>query len=626
MAGGKLLSQNPLSAVGTAAAPDVILLKRAVLAFRSGDKQVARDLLVEAAEHNPENELVWLWRASAARTRGEACEAIDRVLDLNPENEKALLWLEKLRPARTAPQRQPQNGSANGHSVDAAAEVAEAPAEEAEAETETAVESEQTVEAAEESLDEEAAEQAAAETAEETALSETVEGEAEVVEEAAQAVEEVEEEAVEAEAVDAKESADDAESRLAELESYLESGVRESAGDAEPGEAVETREVEGYGFSEETSAEETEASGDIWDRLTRSDEAAEEAEADGNSGDDPLAALLESDEQATLDAGSEDAAETDAPTDKGREQEYNNRLAELEEKKAAESDIWASLGMAGMDSSPAAAPVKSTSAAAGFAEAGVSARESAKEEAKAAVAAPVDEDDAETEEGDPPCFICEKLAPPQDGVCSSCRGVVDLRLIDLTARHEGADRAQLTRALERVREQIEDNPTAATYIRAALVSLNLRQSQQALLYLREACRLRPHDRDLVGYHDQLEKRPLILAVDDSKTVQKMISTVLEKESYRVIQAEDGLGALAKLDEELPNLILLDITMPRMDGYQVCKVINGNDATKHIPVIMLSGKDGFFDKVRGKMVGASNYITKPFDPAELAKSIAKFLKN
>jgi twitching motility two-component system response regulator PilG len=67
-------------------------------------------------------------------------------------------------------------------------------------------------------------------------------------------------------------------------------------------------------------------------------------------------------------------------------------------------------------------------------------------------------------------------------------------------------------------------------------------------------------------------------------------------------------------------------MPRMDGYQVCKVITGNESTRHIPVIMLSGKDGFFDKVRGKMVGASNYITKPFDPAELAKSIAKFLKN
>ena len=102
-------------------------------------------------------------------------------------------------------------------------------------------------------------------------------------------------------------------------------------------------------------------------------------------------------------------------------------------------------------------------------------------------------------------------------------------------------------------------------------------------------------------HDEIESRPLILAVDDSKTVQKIISTVLEKESYRVSAAEDGLAAIAKLDEEMPKLILLDITMPRMDGYQVCKVITGNEAFKHIPVVMLSGKDGFFDKVRGRMV-------------------------
>ena len=153
----------------------------------------------------------------------------------------------------------------------------------------------------------------------------------------------------------------------------------------------------------------------------------------------------------------------------------------------------------------------------------------------------------------------------------------------------------------------------------------MRQSNQALSYLREACRLRPHDRELLGFYDEIEARPLILAVDDSKTVQKMISTVLEKEAYRVSPAEDGLAALAKLDEELPQLVLLDITMPRMDGYQVCKVITGNEGTKHIPVIMLSGKDGFFDKVKGKMAGASNYITKPFDPNELIKTVGKFVK-
>ena len=111
-----------------------------------------------------------------------------------------------------------------------------------------------------------------------------------------------------------------------------------------------------------------------------------------------------------------------------------------------------------------------------------------------------------------------------------------------------------------------------------------------------------------------------MVVDDSRTVQRMVSSTLERQLYRVSIAEDGLQALAKLNDELPALILLDITMPRMDGYQVCKVISGNQAFKHIPVVMLSGKDGFFDKVRGKMVGASDYITKPFEAEFLVKAV------
>jgi twitching motility two-component system response regulator PilG len=364
--------------------------------------------------------------------------------------------------------------------------------------------------------------------------------------------------------------------------------------------------VDGYGLGAEQESgqdavvEHEDASDDVWGRLTQSDEQAEQED------DDPLTALLDS-------------------------KQHENTAAELLKPKPVakddEGDIWASLGMAGMEQ---AAPSAKTSAEPGEDSAAVAeeaAEEIAAEVADTATDGPAGATpEAEEVEQTAACFICEKLAPPQDGFCSACRAIVDLKLLELAPRHEGADRAQLNAALERVREQLDKKPSAKLCIQAALVCLNLRQSQQARLYLREACRLRPHDRELVGYYDQLEKRPLILAVDDSKTVQKMISTVLEKESYRVVQAEDGLGAIAKLDEEMPRLILLDITMPRMDGYQVCKVITGNDATKHIPVIMLSGKDGFFDKVRGKMVGASNYITKPFDPNELTKTIAKFLKN
>jgi twitching motility two-component system response regulator PilG len=111
-------------------------------------------------------------------------------------------------------------------------------------------------------------------------------------------------------------------------------------------------------------------------------------------------------------------------------------------------------------------------------------------------------------------------------------------------------------------------------------------------------------------------------VDDSPTIRKLVSLTLEKHGYRVIAAASGLEALGKLNDGLPSLILLDITMPGMDGYQLCKIINGNQETESIPVVMLTGKDGFFDKVKGRMVGSTDYITKPFDPEALLRAVER----
>jgi twitching motility two-component system response regulator PilG len=104
----------------------------------------------------------------------------------------------------------------------------------------------------------------------------------------------------------------------------------------------------------------------------------------------------------------------------------------------------------------------------------------------------------------------------------------------------------------------------------------------------------------------------------------LVTITLEKRDYRVIPASDGLEALAKINDGLPDLVLLDITMPRMDGYQLCKIIKGNPGTKHVPVVMLSGKDGFFDKVRGRMAGSTEYITKPFEPDALVRTVEKHI--
>jgi twitching motility two-component system response regulator PilG len=97
----------------------------------------------------------------------------------------------------------------------------------------------------------------------------------------------------------------------------------------------------------------------------------------------------------------------------------------------------------------------------------------------------------------------------------------------------------------------------------------------------------------------------ILVVDDSPTIRKLVSMTLESRGYCVVVACDGVDGLAKMHEGLPDLILSDISMPKLDGYQFCKAVKSNKDTKHIPVVMLSGNDGLFDKVRGKMAGSAN---------------------
>ena len=117
-------------------------------------------------------------------------------------------------------------------------------------------------------------------------------------------------------------------------------------------------------------------------------------------------------------------------------------------------------------------------------------------------------------------------------------------------------------------------------------------------------------------------RGTILVVDDSPTIRKLVAMTLKRANYEVVTAEDGMEALGKLNYIDPVMVLLDITMPRMDGYQVCKIIKNNRDSRHIPVVMLSGKDGFFDKVRGRLAGSNVYITKPFDPNILLQIVEK----
>lgn len=120
--------------------------------------------------------------------------------------------------------------------------------------------------------------------------------------------------------------------------------------------------------------------------------------------------------------------------------------------------------------------------------------------------------------------------------------------------------------------------------------------------------------------------PVVLVVDDSPTVRKIVQLTLQREHIRVVTAGDGLSALAAVADEEPDLILLDIMLPKMDGYNICQVVRKNMAYRDMPIIMLSGKDGLFDKMRGKLAGSTEYITKPFDSAELVQTVKRYLES
>jgi twitching motility two-component system response regulator PilG len=103
----------------------------------------------------------------------------------------------------------------------------------------------------------------------------------------------------------------------------------------------------------------------------------------------------------------------------------------------------------------------------------------------------------------------------------------------------------------------------------------------------------------------------VMVIDDSKTIRRTAEALLKKEGYRVITATDGFEALSVIVDHQPDLIFMDIMMPRLDGYQTCALIKHHKVFKQTPVIMLSSKDGLFDRARGRVVGSDHYITKPF---------------
>lgn len=246
------------------------------------------------------------------------------------------------------------------------------------------------------------------------------------------------------------------------------------------------------------------------------------------------------------------------------------------------------------------------------------------------------------------CQLCMAPDTRPQHQCKSCKAILSLSELNEILNSD-ADVGRMQRAIKGYGSVLGQGVDFGAHYNMALAHLNLGEIEPGIKHLRSALEIEPNDNALRGKIDDLVRyferrqapsangaspkpavkkwvRGTILCVDDSPTIRKLVTMTLKRFDYEIVTAVDGMDALGKLDAVAPDLVLLDISMPRMDGYQVCRIIKNNRETRHIPVIMLSGKDGFFDKVRGRLAGSTMYITKPFDPHVLFQVVEKHALN
>lgn len=257
------------------------------------------------------------------------------------------------------------------------------------------------------------------------------------------------------------------------------------------------------------------------------------------------------------------------------------------------------------------------------------------------------------------CYFCWAPHSKDARTCHYCRGHLVITPETLM-NPEAADARCLEQAQQRYTRILKKHPRSLiAHYCLVLININSLNFQNALVYLDKMVKMAP-EKALFANQLQLlldhlarqsvkeqsvsektgaapapvpeetvdaiaaPKQKMVLVVEDSPTTRKVISITLSRKGYRVMEAVDGLEALSKISEERPDLIMLDVILPKMDGYQILSIIKGNKEFREIPVIMLTSKDGLLNKMKGKIAGATAYLTKPFDPDKMIAEIQAYV--
>ncbi len=221
------------------------------------------------------------------------------------------------------------------------------------------------------------------------------------------------------------------------------------------------------------------------------------------------------------------------------------------------------------------------------------------------------------------CYLCQYEAAEEFSLCPQCGALLSLDL-EATLASERVSEPKVRSAIERLKkaEGAGDDFDTQYFLGAAY--LNLCDTYSALRHFRRAEQLDPRGWDLRDVIARLSKRPLIMIVDDCLTIRAMVSRVLERAGYQCLPVAGGIDALSYLEEETPQFVLLDVSMPYIDGYTLCREIKARPKSRKTTVVMLSANDSFLDKVKGRTAGAADYLTKPFEPALLLRVVRKYV--